>query len=872
MKCLHPCLAAALVASALSAQSPPIFDTPDYDIVDGYPYVASKSVASDPLTNEIYDGAGGGIVRLVHTPDSTPALVAATGALPRFDTGGMTMDIALPPRFVYVAAGSRGLQVRKRPALGTVASFPVAGRAWTLAWVAANATHNLIFVGTHTPDGFDHQLHGELLVFDHDTSVPLSENVSSPNPRLLTATPIALGAPAWSVAASTEIPPPAGVTIDPGALGVCVLVGIQSGGCYTSAPPPLRRLDFAYTGGATPAVTVVSTLDWNGDFRQGQYFGRFIRDCVIDGAHDRAYAGAYWDGVYAFDLASGLAQVNAPGWPIKHLNAQSQVELSYSNALALDPSPGGGVPARLLVGRGWPLATETQYIGDCTAAPCNQSEAPAEALVSNPPTHFGVASYALDVSGAHSVALEAVRETVDAAHERKLTCEALAIRKLANGDYQIDIAADSLGFHVLRARNTSGSWSLAPDGEWSTDPPPAKLPLHAFDDAVIVDEPQGRQLYVATELGTIGFGIGGSSPTPLAIATPQLAKNGGVVLAAFANPTGRLIAGTSAGRPDSPGGLAFYDTQSPSAPVLVSGSQQLHRGGFGYGIAARTGFSAGERFLYAVSERKPDATLEWAVRAWDIGGAGSPLDPLSAANACTPTPCQQSEPCVSAGQEPRCLGAYLANSRAETIDARLEAVAAIDGGTNTHIVYALYAPEGRIRLGPAGVLVLKLVQVGQNTALQFVTTVDAWSDADSNFHPTRITVDSANQLLYAAWATGGIACYDISSPLAPVRLDALKLSARTGEGLRKATVQVVPGPVAISQSGVTRYLYVAELNDGVEIYALDPTGHLVPKHAPIPMRWQTIALAPDPGDPYSVYVCQGRAGIDKVTFDPSVFP
>lgn len=859
MKLVRTPIATALLAQFLLAQAPPILDTPLYDIVDAFPYLASKAVASDPATNEIYDGAGGGVIRLAHTPGSL-ALVSSSPQ--RFDTGGMTMDLALTSDFAYIAASGRGLQVRQRSNVANQASFVVAGRAWRVATLDVGDGHRLVFVGTHEPDPTELRMKGALHVFDHDTTLPLAETGAAQNPKPL-GTPFALGAPTWAIAASNAIP----FQVPFGSVPVCVLVGVESGSCLTSAPPPLRRLNYHYTASSSSPLVAMGTTSWQGDASVTPTAGGFVRDCVIDGAHDRAYVATYWDGVYAFELQSGLAQSSAPGWPIKH-GTPPQVELAYANALALDVAPADGAVARLVVGRGWSLPTESQYIGDCMDQPCNLDAAPPEAQSSAKPKHYGVASYAIGANG--SPTLEAMREAVDPAPgQRKLTCEQLALRPGGDaGTYYIDVASDTLGFHVLCAqRDTQGAWSIVPDAEWSTEPV-ARVPLHAMDDAVVVDHgSEGRALYVATELGVTAFDLAGT--TPMSQADPALAKQGAIVLAAFANPNGRIIAGTAGGR-EQPGGVRFYSSTTPLSPT-VAGSHELQRGGYGYGIATHAGFAPGERFIYTVSGIALSSPPEWAVRCWSIGTQfnASQFDPNTAPQLCSSHGqyfvC---DPCSSAGQEPVCLDRFRTASHPATADSKLDAIAVVDQAPGVQVVYVLYSPRSGSTSTEAGLLVLQLTNASSTPVLQFVTTAAVWNDADSHFESARISVDGNR--LYAAWATGGIAFFEISNKLAPVLRGAFALNGPTGSGLRSSTTHAVPGPLNASND---RYVFVSHLNDGIAIYKWRRSDNQVLLvHDPIPMRFQAITLVRVPGDPRSIYVCGGRAGIDKVTFDPSLFP
>ncbi len=864
-----------VLASAAAAQSP--------TILDSYPFVASRAVASEQPSSTlgtISDGSGGGVIRLTHTSSSLPGTLAPASS-GSFDTRGMTMDIALSPTHEYVAANSAGLEIY--PRTGTL-PLVVSGTtgAWSVSQVALGATsQTIVAVGTQELDGT-----GNLVIVLHDRSAGTASVLATET----------LGAPVHAVAASTAI----AASAPPGSHGFTVLVGLED--CASTTPSSLRRFDYVFTSGSlTPSTS--NPIVWTQSATSAR---SLVRDIAIDGASKRAYVAAYCGGVLAFDVSptAGLQVDTTPNcWPLPLPFVASH--RGYATAIALDPLDS----SVLVVGLGGPKSGEKQYLGDTDDSACNEGSCPALPLGFAGSTD-GVFVYRLDSNG--DPMLDLASQPVPESSFAGVSPIALSVRHrsaTANHLY-VDVAADTEGLLVLHASRASSSspWVLDAniDSAWDKSPP-GSLPLHAHDDVLVTGSSAtgDKSVLVAAELSLTLFDVQASGS--LSAATPRCEYKGGLSLAAFPDGNARIYASTSGGRPSNPGGIQAYKfATSSGAKVVTQAGEPVHKGGFGYRIAASTGLN-GNRWLYSVSEDRDTAgpTLcacngptPYAVRIWDVGTSSAPRDCATALPASCPGGC-----CTGVVPDPEtyyppsttrfCHRAVYRTSTPDPItnqpdiDRALEAIAVVDvpGSTPRQVIYALYFPSNVYDcMAPrpeCGLLVLTVDAAGSGWVIQKQGTVPVFTSIDNSYHASSISIDGNR--LFASWSIGGLAAFDISDPLAPVLIAKEPLAAGA-YGITQGPMKIVPGPVA-AQTSHARYVYVALLNDGIGLYKLKrlpitvpppPLPYVFEAHAssPFRMRWQTTSLCVDPDDTSlkTLYVTQARGGVDHVDFSNVSFP
>lgn len=838
---------------------------------DSFPFAASRAVDSDPeAAGLIAAGFGSGLFRLQGGPELGQLWFQPAGPTHR-DAGGLVADVHVSPFYTYVAASRAGLNIYTRPPGSGEEQVPGTDGASAVTMVQLAATRGIVVVGTQEPGGS-----GRLLLVDH---APYGTQV-------IWQTDV--GSPVHAVAASKLLAPPGA--------NFTVFLGTACGE-LNGAPAGLQRRDFVVAiPPAGPAVA--AEVDRSGWARDG--LPTLVRDVVLDEGHGRAYAAAYWDGVYAFDVGAPglLAQDTSPGWPIKlgSTNPAVPVILGYANALALDPAPGPGAGARLVVGMGDRLAGESQFSGDCSKdLPCNAAYLPPEAQgdPSASPIHvggWGVGSYRLDETcdpyldpDTGQAAVEAsIAEYADP-YDPLGTLEAmpldLAVRRPGPFTFFVDAALDAGGMQVFRATDLIWfGWVMIHEAGWDHQPG-VEVPLTTSDDALVLQHPGGvATLHVSTEQGLMTFDLADPAPLTAAEPLPAWEPGGAIMLTGFPNPGGRVYASTSRGRVESPGGLRVFRLDGGGgalAPEAVP--HELHKHGFGFGVEAAVGLFdqaslpgplEAPRYLYSVqlldtpSACGPQQT--GSVRLWDVGTAALPRDPsttLGSPGPGDPLLLDVYEQGVTAPGEP-CLA--------------LESLAVLPvssggGGPGEHAVYVAYRPSPG---GPqeAGILVLRTALGDDGVAgLSLQTRHATWTAADGpfvneSFRPGWMTLDPETGRLYAAWACGGIAMYDVATdPFAPALIARRAFDPSAAGGLGRTPLQVLPGP----RVGPEEWVYISFLNRGVGL--LDATNARSFERArilPAPMRFQTAGMALDPFAPDRdvLYVTQTRAGVDRVSF------
>ncbi len=833
---------------------------PSASIEDSYPFVACKSVACDS-NGAIFDGAGGGILNLVHTlpPTSTPLALAP---LDKTATLGFVVGLAATPEFVYAATFKNGLVVVRRSDDSIAHDQPLAGTegAWSVAVLDANGAscpnQRIIVVGTRDPDGgaaAPDPSGGRLVILAHD--------LAANSVRVLDT--IDVGAPVETVAASSAIAPPPS---NGNSGSFSVLLGADCA-TFNGELGYLQRRDFSYdcSSGALELVEDGASA-WPGAQIEPE---RIIRSIAIDDAAKRAYVGAYFHGVFAFDVAPGhLDRDPNSGWPIRIQDAAGNPITSYADTVALDPAPEpvAGRGARLIVGWGSAFQAEWQYFGassphECATPPSTGSPIPER----------GLFVYRLDAQDEPEVGSSGVVAELSLAPSTPVTFDglsALAVERISPSLYYVYAALDVDGLSDVRVEQSSGAWSASIESNWSFDDP-GKLALGAHDDALVLTDPNGaNELYVATENSAVAFDLDWTaSGKPLfdaSCADSSLGKVpvpcgdlgfGGVTLTGFANPSGRLYAATVRGAAGSPGGLRVYDASTPSSPRAFD--VELDKEGRGFGIASNIGLyppatqpNDRPRYVFTTQSQAIDPTGSFTVKVWDMGSVSSPSDP-----GCSP-------PCTP----PRLLANWfdapdedaLEGVAVEEIKPGAELAAYVPYGVNSGSAVSRSA-------GNAGVVVLSMTldALGQLQVVKRQKTVD-FTEKDASFPPARATLDAASHRLYVCWGTGGIAIYDVSSPYHIARLAERDFSGEYGAyHLRISPTQMLRGPSTCGSD----FVYVAFVNDGIGV--LDLAQQLAGPIHFLPTRGQTISVTLDPRDASrrTLFVSEGRAGIDQVKVD-----
>lgn len=837
------------------AVSPPA--SASAQVIDGYTLVASKAVAIDVTgtTGAVFDGAGGGLFTLQHTPGD-PLTPLAPVAPEKLELGGFVRALEVTDEHVYAAAWRRGLVAIRRSDASLVNAGVLAGTegASSLAVLDADASacpsKRIVIVGTDDAldgtSGAPGPAGGRLVIVEHDLA----------NDTLAVRAAFDAGATVQCVAASLAIAPPPSGTND---ASFTVLLGADCarvGGSRAS----LQRRDFSYhcASGAL-VVTQDALTPWPAATAAPECI---VRDIAIDEARARAYVAAYFHGVYAFDVANGALTADAsPGWPLLERDGTGVPRASHANTLALDPAPESApnAGARLCVGWGAAFAGEWQFFGDSSRPECANA----------PPANVQV-----PVDGVFVYRLDALDDPVlvgaDPIAELELTPNVVALDGTADvrcvryggADYHVLIAGDTSGLAVVRATPSSGGTTATLEARWH-ERDPARLALKAHDDALVLDALGASQLYVATEEGVAAFDLATplgdvrtSNPFFGSVPAPFSELVGAVTLACFPPPNGRLIGATQRGVPGFPGGVQVYDLADPSRPLALG--DELAKDGRGFAVAAVLGAWSGStkpadadrrRWVFTTQSDGTDVTKSYTVKLFDLGTQNAPNDP-SCAPPCTPAQL------VATWQE------------APAADA-LEGVAVreVNGGREL----AVYVPFGvngdsaqSLASARAGVVVLRVTLDGGGVPhFTKVQKLVSFGDVDAMFRVGRATLDAASERLFVAWGTGGLAAYDTSSPYQLATLGKRDLSQEIGAyGTRLSPTHVVLG----AQDCDREFVYVAFLDDGVGVLDAQLTGAI----GFVPVAGQAISLTLDPSDPSrrTVFVSEGRAGVEKLVIDP----
>ncbi|MCC6408388.1 MAG: hypothetical protein IT453_14580, partial [Planctomycetes bacterium] len=729
--------------------------------------------------------------------------------------------------------------------------------ASTVAVLDGDAVHcpgkRIVIVGTDDADGGQPApapSGGRLVILEHDVA----------SDSLAVRASIEPGATVQSVAASVAIAPPPSGTND---ASFTVLVGADCA-AVGGERGSLQRRDFSYhCSNGVLVVTEDAVAAWPGATSSPQCI---VRDIVIDEAKARAYVAAYSRGVFAFDVANGgLLEDTSPSWPLVMRDNQGNQREAYANVVALDPAPEvvPGTGGRLFVGWGRSFAGEWQYFGDSARVEC----ATSPAMVASNPAH-GVHAFRLDanedplpgLAGVNGPTGEIVYSPT-APHDFDGVSAMQVARYGSSSELFLYAATDTRGFAVMRSTLLGTTWSTSTEARWDGEDP-GKVALSAHDHAVVFDDPAGTFLYVATEDGVATFDLaqrladarcaGGSLGT---VPAPCTELQGGVTLAAFPNPNGRLLAATQLGAPTLEGGLRVFDVSAPSTPIPLG--FELQKGGRGFAVAAALGAWSGtkpadadrRRWVFTTQSDGLDVAASFTVKLFDLGTQNDPHDP-----DCPP-------PCT-----PAVLAATWQDAPASDL---LEGIAVAEVADGREL--AVYVPygvngdsTGSFASARAGVVVLRVTLDGAGQP--HFTKVQKTSDflgVDPKFKAGRATFDAATQRLFVAWGTGGLAVYDASSPYKLVRLAKRDLSSDFGAyHKRLSPTQVLVGPTDCG----TEFLYVAFLDDGVGVLPSDLTGPI----SFVPLAGQAISITFDPADAtrHTLFVSEGRAGIERVVIDP----
>ncbi|MCK6445347.1 MAG: hypothetical protein L6Q99_03060 [Planctomycetes bacterium] len=823
-------------------------------MIDGYTLVASKALAIDS-NGAVFDGAGAGLFTLQHTPGD-PLTPLAPVAPEKLELGGFVRALEVTDEHVYAAAWRRGLVAIRRSDTSIVNTGVLAGTegARSLAVLDADASacpsKRIVIVGTDDPldttSGVPGTAGGRLVIVEHDLA----------SDTLAVRAAFDVGATVQCVAASLAIAPPPSGTND---ASFTVLLGADCARIGASRAS-LQRRDFSYhcANGAL-VITEDARTPWPAATSAPECI---VRDVVIDETRARAYAAAYFHGVFAFDVANGTLTADAsPGWPLVERDGQGVPRASHANTLALDPAPESApnAGARLCVGWGKEFAGEWQFFGDssrpeCASAPGANGQLPVD----------GVFVYRLDVND------DPVLVGADPVAELELTPSPLPLYgvedvrcvRYGGADYHLAIAGDTSGLALVRVTPGSGGSTAVVEASWD-ERDPARLALKAHDDAVVLSTPNGDFLHVATEVGVAAFDLATalrdartSNPTFGSIPAPFSELVGAVTLGVFPPPNARLVGATQRGVPGQPGGVQVYDLATPDRPLALGA--ELQKDGRGFALAAVLGAWNGatkptdadrRRWVFTTQSDGTDVTKSYTVKLFDLGTQNAPNDP-DCAPPCTPAAL------VATWQD------------APAADA-LEGIAVreVNGGREL----AVYVPFGvngdaprSLASARAGVVVLRVTLDGAGVPhFTKVQKLVSFSDVDPTFKAGRATLDAASERLFVAWGTGGLAAYDTSSPYQLTPLAKRDLSQEIGAyGTRLSPTHVVLGAKDCDRE----FVYVAFLDDGVGVLDADLTGAI----GFVPVAGQAISLTLDPRDPArrTVFVSEGRAGVEKLVIDP----
>lgn len=837
-----PRLAASICTATLGASAALAFTPQSATITDTFPYVAGRALYSERGSpDKIFYGAGGGLLCLKH---DASGLSYASAPPDVVDCSGYVADMAATASHFYVAAGTLGLRIVDRSDLSVV-QVPNLADVWAVsAW--SGQFGSIVAVGTQNPDGT-----GRLALYRHVTTTgAFTEAWSATTQKAVTCVALTTGL----------IPQPNRLSL---------LAGYRCNGDASLASLEHHELKVIWPVGSPWHLEHGAVAKWPSQ-SEGE---RFVRDLAVDASSSRLYVASYSHGVYAFDVAGSptrpvrLFEDTSIGWPIRlPADTPPQFKQAFANVVALDPDPQNG-GARLVVGFGAALSGETQYGSFCDipTVACSHPSGMVPCGGTTADCNQGVYAYALSAQGQPSVSHGFATPEHSTA---QVSPHGISIRPgTQNSVYLVDVNENTDGLTVLTPASGATFAVAVPGDQWNIETQDA--PLHAWDTSIVLQDGAHRGLYVATELGLATFDLTQTLPLASAI-DPETMQPGptfetgeALVMSAFTGTNGRIYASTSRGRDVHYGGVRVYrlDGQGasfldPKPIVFPAGptTGEIHKKGFGFGIAttlapydkALEEPAAADRTRMLFAAGKAGASH---VVAWNVGTAAAPNDP--GANG------------LASGE----IHDYIESDPIVALDG-LAALYVSHATANDEI--ALYIGQGLMAgYSPTSPDIgVRIARYGLNSgALAYLSSSfeSVWTAAEIHAaaaaqpRAAAVQVDPATQRLYVQWTCGMLAAFDISSgqEFSPTLVWKRKLDNAT----TPYNVVVKPGS---TPSATT--LYVSMLKRGIAVLSGDESTLATGAITFLPTRFQAIGMTLDPfsSGETALYVCQGRAGLDRI--------
>jgi len=570
----------------------------------------------------------------------------------------------------------------------------------------------------------------------------------------------------------------------------------------------------------------------------------FIRDIVLDEVEPLAYVAAYSRGVLEFDVSGlGLDHLNTVT-PQRGGSQFSAVALAFAQV---------GYTRLLAVGFGAPFKVDSQYWGNANlAVPCDDS------VQDN--SIEGIMLFKKAMGGSSFVQQGSIPyvKVDDDPLEQALPKPPVAIttRSVNGQEVLFDVACDVEGLVTLSAQpiGPGGKWIPSRVGSWDatnceTGPCSDDVPGGSFDDIAQL----GNFVYVSTEGALLTFATNGAQVLLDDFVDLDTANTSAILLAGFAaDSLGHAMLYSYAIT-----GVRFFDLSNPDDPA--PSVSLLNTRGRGYAVFPSLGLEpvTPTRWLYVVNQADDE-----------------PQTVLS--GACVSTNKHGGLRVFRVGLEPEpnsmnvpLLGTFApCDSYVEAHGTYLDCIA-VPVDADTHAVYVTYGPDGEAANPEtatepdSGLLVLEATYLPATDAVEFtfIKKIDFAGSLPTNGPTSRLTYDTANDLLYACHACQGVARYDVSDKLDP---------QADGEFVFPAP----PSPKTPHMSSLKAWpapdgkLFISMLRDGVAILPADLSGGFINQWR-TPYSANAFLEAPaSEGQPpgSALYVADGRGGLLHVQF------
>jgi hypothetical protein len=683
---------------------------------------------------------------------------------------------------IFVAAGKAGiLRFSRTPSIGTDPDYGVQPfqQPNDLAYVldvVDIAGVRFIVLGTRT-------------ILDTSGAVYVLEEVSGP--ATLRGWQI-LGAPVLGIAASYNA----------ASGNVMLLVGTACQG--------LRRYDFSTTGQSPtwPPIGAGSLGQPTAQYPNlsscpNPPCGPIWRDIAIDAINQRAYVSAFKDGLFAFDLTTGLSVVS--GWPYLQPN-------TYVHRLDFEPV-GGYLVATL----GPAYSKERQHLGICEKpVPCYSSDPLDDADASA----SGLRLFQPMTSGAQPVG------EWSGAVVKDFLVRDVAIRRVSSTSYRFYLASGTRGFEIVTGANTGGGWTLQLAGAYG-DSDADKVAPGSMDDLVF--NADRSVLYGGTEGKLVAFDTTVGMGLLLDDVTDVESSAGAVFVEHVLHGGYELVLGKGQDF------VSVFDAATRLNPVFTHSIDAKGRGLL-FQVVNNGLNPSGDPWVYWVNY---NLDVDLAGTPWDTNGT------VRAVRLTGPAPCAsgcEMARWLDTSSQPYPPGGPLLR--------RLDGIAVRGDLSGEHAIYVNFSPRDS-SYPNLGLLILKAVW---NPVRRLAdVSLEAVVVAQTNV-PTApaggVTWDASANRVYAAYGCNGIAMYELSGAYS---------AAPSYRPLSGVPIHIAPATI-----GSDKYVYVSTLNSGIALIKASTSSDFI-NSTPIWLvtPHQSNMVLVDPSNPLLLHIADGGGGVHR---------